>query len=325
MAAGSPGSQAEAGLLEAAQRGDGEAFGRLLEPYRAELHAHCYRMLGSFHNAEDVFQETLLRAWRALPRFGGQKRLRPWLFKIATNACLDALKQRPKRLLPTDYAPMVATADIAAVAAGALRERNWNGVVVRELIGPRDLTYTEAAAAIGAAIGQPDLQYVQLPDEELMAILTEAVGFSPDFAALFVEFNQAPSEGRLHSLEGRNQSNTTPTEFEEFAAELARAYAATAYPIDHPRRRPVARRLAAPSRPKPTDPARTPSMSRDGAGQLRRHRDHGKSVAVSARSSWRSGDTPRSLVVGGRRLVNLPEFEHLGSAVPVMDDGLHGV
>ena len=123
---------------------------------------------------------------------------------------------------------MVATADIAAVAVGALRERNWSGVVVRELIGPRDLTYTEAAATIGAAIGQPDLPYVQLPDEELMAILTEAAGFSPDFAALFVEFNQALSEGRLHSLEGRNESNTTPTAFEAFAAELAHAYAATA-------------------------------------------------------------------------------------------------
>ena len=101
--------------------------------------------------------------------------------------------------------------------------------MIRELLGPRELTDTEAAATIGAAIGQPDLQYVQLPDQELMAILTEAVGFSPDFAAVFVEFNQALSEGRLHPLEGRNESNTTPTEFEEFAAELARyASAATA-------------------------------------------------------------------------------------------------
>ena len=100
--------------------------------------------------------------------------------------------------------------------------------MVRELIGPRDLTYTEAASAIGAAIGQPDLQYVQLPDGELVAILTEAAGFSPDFATLFVEFNQALSKGRLHSLEGRTESNTTPTEFEEFAAELAYAYAAMA-------------------------------------------------------------------------------------------------
>ena len=61
--------------------------------------------LGPSYDAEDVFQETLLRAWRALPRFGGQKRLRPWLFKIATNACFDAMKQRPKRLLPRDDGP----------------------------------------------------------------------------------------------------------------------------------------------------------------------------------------------------------------------------
>jgi uncharacterized protein YbjT (DUF2867 family) len=128
---------------------------------------------------------------------------------------------------PEVKVPMIATADVAAVAAEALRERNWSGAVVRELLSPRDLTYTEAAAAIGAAIGQPDLQYVQLPDEELVAILTEAAGFSPDFAAVFVEFNQALSEGRLHSLEGRNESNTTRTEFEEFAADLAHAYAAT--------------------------------------------------------------------------------------------------
>jgi uncharacterized protein YbjT (DUF2867 family) len=129
---------------------------------------------------------------------------------------------------PEAKVPMIATTDVAAVAAAALRERNWSGVVVRELLGPRDITYTEAAAAIGAAIGQPDLQYVQLADEELVAILTDAAGFSPDFAALFVEFNQALSERRLHSLEGRNESNTTPTEFEEFAAELGYAYAATA-------------------------------------------------------------------------------------------------
>jgi uncharacterized protein YbjT (DUF2867 family) len=95
---------------------------------------------------------------------------------------------------PEAKVPMIAAADIAAVATEALHERNWSGAVVCELIGPGDLTYIEAAAAIGAAIGRPDLQYVQLPDEELVAILTDA-GFSPDFAALFVEFNQALSEG----------------------------------------------------------------------------------------------------------------------------------
>ena len=157
--------------------------------------------------------------------------LRPGAFFEGFYAALETIRHErvvADSVAPEAKVPMIATADIAAVAAGALRERNWSGVVVRELLGPRDLTYSEAAAAIGAAIGEPDLQYIQLPDAELMGILTEAAGFSPDFAALFVEFNQALSEGRLHSLEGRNESNTTPTEFEQFAAELAYAYAAAA-------------------------------------------------------------------------------------------------
>jgi RNA polymerase sigma-70 factor (ECF subfamily) len=91
------------GLLDAASGGDEDAFGRLVDMCRAELHAHCYRMLGSFHDAEDAFQETLVRAWRALPRFGGERRFRPWLYRIATNVCLDALGRRPKRRLPIDH------------------------------------------------------------------------------------------------------------------------------------------------------------------------------------------------------------------------------
>ena len=92
-------------LLEAARRGDEHAFGRLIGPYRSELHAHCYRMLGSVPDAEDALQETLLRAWRGLPRFEGRSSLRSWLYKIATNACLKAIERRPKRVLPIDFAP----------------------------------------------------------------------------------------------------------------------------------------------------------------------------------------------------------------------------
>ena len=92
-------------LVEAARQGDGDAYGQLVGPYHAELHAHCYRMLGSVPDAEDAVQEALLRAWRGLSRFEGRSSLRSWLYKIATNACLKTIERRPKRVLPIDYAP----------------------------------------------------------------------------------------------------------------------------------------------------------------------------------------------------------------------------
>jgi len=92
-------------LLEAARGGDEDAYRRLVEPRRAELHAHCYRMLGSVHDAEDALQDALLRAWRALPRFQERSSLRSWLYKISTNTCLDEIARRPRRVLPIDYGP----------------------------------------------------------------------------------------------------------------------------------------------------------------------------------------------------------------------------
>jgi RNA polymerase sigma-70 factor (ECF subfamily) len=100
-------------LLAAARDGDEGAFGRLVEPYRGELHAHCYRMLGSVQDAEDALQETLLRAWRALARFEGRSSLRSWLYTIATNTSLNAIAKRPKqRILPMDYGPSFGADDV---------------------------------------------------------------------------------------------------------------------------------------------------------------------------------------------------------------------
>jgi RNA polymerase sigma factor (sigma-70 family) len=82
-----------------------ESFEQAVEPYRAELHAHCYRVLGSVHDAEDALQDALLRAWRALPLFEGRSSLRSWLYRIATNSCLRLIERRPKRVLPIDYGP----------------------------------------------------------------------------------------------------------------------------------------------------------------------------------------------------------------------------
>jgi RNA polymerase sigma-70 factor (TIGR02960 family) len=84
-------------LISRARAGDGDAFRELTEPYRRELQVHCYRMLGSFHDAEDAVQDTLLAAWQGLGGFEGRSSLRTWLYKIATNRCLNARRSAGRR------------------------------------------------------------------------------------------------------------------------------------------------------------------------------------------------------------------------------------
>ncbi|TCM46854.1 sigma-70 family RNA polymerase sigma factor [Kribbella sp. VKM Ac-2568] len=86
-----------ADLISRARAGDGEAFRALTEPHRRELQVHCYRMLGSFQDAEDALQDTLLGAWRGLGGFDGRASLRTWLYRIATNRCLSALRSASRR------------------------------------------------------------------------------------------------------------------------------------------------------------------------------------------------------------------------------------
>ena len=100
----------EAGALAAMHGDDANAFAAVTEPYRRQLHVHCYRMLGSFDDAEDMVQETMLRAWRGRRSFEARSLLRTWLYRIATNVCLNALQRAPRRVMPPDVVPPVTIA-----------------------------------------------------------------------------------------------------------------------------------------------------------------------------------------------------------------------
>jgi RNA polymerase sigma-70 factor (ECF subfamily) len=131
------------------------AYRGLVEPYRAELQAHCYRMLGSAQDAEDALQEALTNAWRALPRFEGRSSLRSWLYKIATNACLRQLERRPTRVLPIDYGPPTDPHD---APADPLVESVW--------VEP----YPDGRLGLDATVAGPEARYEQRESVELAFI-----------------------------------------------------------------------------------------------------------------------------------------------------------
>ena len=139
-------------LLDAARAGDENAFALLLEPYQGQLRAHCYRMLGSLHDAEDALQETMLRAWSGLARFESRSSIRSWLYRIATNASLRMIEKRPKRVLPIDYGP---AADPHVAFGEPLTESIW--------LEP----YPDAQLGIEASMLGPDARYEQRESVEL--------------------------------------------------------------------------------------------------------------------------------------------------------------
>ncbi len=152
-----PATNTEELNVAAAGRGDEGAFRRLVEAQRADLHAHCYRMLGSLHDADDALQDTLLRAWRAIPGFRGQSSLRTWLYRIATNVCLDAIARRPKRVLPIDYGP--------ATAGGEEPEHPVSETVWIE-------PYPDEMIGIGDGQAAPDARYERREAVELAFVAT---------------------------------------------------------------------------------------------------------------------------------------------------------
>jgi RNA polymerase sigma-70 factor, ECF subfamily len=184
-------------LLEAARGGDEEAYASLVEPHRTELHAHCYRMLGSVHDAEDALQETLLRAWRGLSRFEGRSSLRSWLYTIATNTSLNLIEKRPKRVLPIDYAP---AADPHQGPGEPVVESVWVEPYPDEKLGLED-GYAAPEARYEQREGI-ELAFVAAlqhlpPNQRAVLILREVLGFSAKEVADSLETTTASVNSAL--------------------------------------------------------------------------------------------------------------------------------
>jgi len=185
-------------LLEAARGGDEGAFASVVEPYRSELTAHCYRMLGSLHDAEDAIQEAMLRAWRGIGRFEGRSSLRSWLYTIATNTSLNAIERRKSRRHPIDYGPR--TDPDEAEPGLPVAESVWIEPYPDELLGVEDGPMAPAARyEAREAVELAFIAALQLlpANQRAVLILREVLGYSAREAAATLETSVAAVNSAL--------------------------------------------------------------------------------------------------------------------------------
>jgi RNA polymerase sigma-70 factor (ECF subfamily) len=174
---------ADGGLLERARKGNEDAFRELVEPYRGQLYAHAYRMLGSAADAEDAVQESLLNAWRGLKGFEGRSSLRSWLYRIATNASLKLIERRPKRVLPVDYGPPT---ELGGALDEPLTEAVWIEPAADERLGLSDVSGSPEARY--EARESVELSFIAAlqhlpPRQRAVLLLRDVLGFSAREAA----------------------------------------------------------------------------------------------------------------------------------------------
>ena len=209
----------EAEYLAAARHGDSHRFGELTEPYRRELQVHCYRILGSLHEAEDMVQETMIRAWKHLAAYEGRASFRSWLYKIATNACLDFLdSKRSRRLLPFTILP--ASNPKSAIQPPS-HEMTWLEPFPDEWLADKSALNPEARYSDSESISLAFLAALQAlpPRQRAVLILRDVLDFSANETTDILDLTLSSVNSALHRARvtlsnryhGREpESSTTP-------------------------------------------------------------------------------------------------------------------
>jgi RNA polymerase sigma-70 factor (TIGR02960 family) len=175
-----------ADLLARARAGDAAAFESLVAPYRGELQVHCYRILGSFQDAEDALQETLLSAWQGLAGFEGRAAVRTWLYRVATNRSLDALRADARRSVAMTTVPAAQPPDPTRISEVAWLQP-YPGVLLDDL--PDDTPGPEAVVATREAISLAFITAVQLlpARQRAVLILRDVLGYRAAEAAYILD------------------------------------------------------------------------------------------------------------------------------------------
>jgi RNA polymerase sigma-70 factor (ECF subfamily) len=199
--------------LAAARQGDPGQFGELAEPYRRELQVHCYRILGSLHEAEDMVQETMVKAWKRLDTYEGRASFRAWLYKIATNTCLDFLDQRrSRRLLPLDVSP---ASDPSTSILPPAAEMTWLEPFPDEWLRDTSAANPEARYTDSESISlsfMTALQYLP-PRQRAVLILRDVLDFSANETAEVLEITVSSANSALHRARktlSQNYQNREP-------------------------------------------------------------------------------------------------------------------
>jgi RNA polymerase sigma-70 factor (ECF subfamily) len=203
-------------IVAAATSGDQAAFAALTGRYRRELQVHCYRMVGSFQDAEDLVQETMLRAWRSRKQFQGRSSFRTWLYRIATNACLDALAHSSRRVLPYQVAPAADPRDTSRFSPDP--EIAWLQPYPDRLldeIAPRD-TEPDAQVVAKETIELAFLAAIQLlpPRQRVVLILRDVLGWSAREAATLLDTSVASANSALQRARATLRQQLPPRRLE---------------------------------------------------------------------------------------------------------------